>query len=203
MRLIGLTGAAGAGKDTVAEFVSDWARSSGRMAFAAALKDECAAAWNIDARVFSERAVKETSLEQLALRRCAVAAFCNYAWELASLPSLKPRTVMQRWGDFRRCCDPDYFLHPVRRAHEVLSASLERPEIMLVTDVRYPNEAALIERLGGVLWRVKRTTVVPIGGHDSEWFTNHLKADHEIRNDGSLDDLRRLVVDLLGAPYAS
>ena len=202
MKLIGLTGAAGAGKDTIAEIISSATSSAGRIAFADLLKAECANAWGIDVRVFNERTVKETSLEQLALRRCSVAAFCNYAWELASLQSLKPRTVMQRWGDFRRGCDPDYFLGAVQRAHDVLSASPDRPEVLIVTDVRFPNEAALIDRLGGSLWRVRRTTVVPIGSHDSEWFTRHLRVDHEIRNDGTIDELRRVVVDLLGGADA-
>lgn len=47
---------------------------------------------------------------------------------------------------------------------------------IVVTDVRFPNEAAFIKRFGGELWRVKRIESVNEYGHQD--FDNGLGTDH-------------------------
>lgn len=39
---------------------------------------------------------------------------------------------------------------------------------VVITDVRFPNESALIRRLGGEVWRVERPGCGPTNGHVSE-----------------------------------
>ena len=185
MRIIGLTGRAGAGKDTVADIIQSVAIVQ-RFAFADLLRFEAADAWGVDPRM----------LEQLALRRCTDPAFVHFAWELSTFGPLKPRTVMQRWGDFRRTADEHYFLSA---AVSALNLATERgADALLATDVRYPNEARWITLRGGVLWRVHRPGLAPIGSHSSEVALSDIEPDATIVNDGSLDDLRRRVVDLVG-----
>lgn len=193
MITIGITGRAGAGKDTVADIAGErWAYA--RMAMADALRDECAAAWGVDARVFRDRRVKEVPMSQLRLGACRDAAFVQFAWHLAALDALKPRTIMQTWGDWRRAQDPDYFLATasIFRAR-ALAAGLQ---IMLVTDIRYPNELAWLESYGGHLVRVQRPGLAPVSSHDSEWRLDDVQADFVIVNDGDLDALRARVFDV-------
>lgn len=194
MRIIGLTGAAGAGKDTTADIVQELVPGAARFAFATALRAEIAQAWGIDERLLEDRSKKAVPQDQLALRLCCDAGFPQYAWELSSLPAVTPRGIMQRWGDYRRAADPDYFILPALRAR-LLAVEEQRP-IMIVTDVRYPNEAGWLRNVGGELWRVVRPGVIG-RGHSSEVALDGAPVDHVITNDRGFDALRRVVVDLL------
>ena len=196
MLLIGLMGRAGAGKDTVADIVCS-AVDADRFAFATLLKAEAAAAFRVDPRLFERRDVKELPIRQLALARCTDPAFVAFAGhELGMLGPLKPRTIMQVWGDYRRAQDSDYFVRPVWQA--IVEAANANRRALVFTDVRFPNEAHRIAHRDGVLWRIERSGLPPVNSHASEWSIRDIHADAVIRNDGSLDDLRRTVVDLLG-----
>jgi len=198
MIIIGLMGAAGAGKDTAADLISAAATAGmARFAFADALRAEIAQAWSIDVRVLLDRSLRDVPLEQLALRRCMDAGFCNYAWELANFPGLKPRTLMQRWGDYQRSKDLDHFLAPAEAAR--IRARFDWRGVMVATDVRFPNEVAWVRRNGGILWRIVRAGLQVTDSHVSEHATSDTPADATIRNDGSVDDLRRVVVDELSS----
>lgn len=64
----------------------------------------------------------------------------------------------------------------------------------VVTDVRYRNEAAAIEDRGGILVRVTRPGTGPVNGHSSEHDLDGYPVDHELVNDGTVDDMRRRLV---------
>lgn len=195
MQIIGLMGAAGAGKDTTADILAEHLPHMARFAFADMLREEIAQAWGIDQRVLMDRALRDVQLEQLALRRCTDAGFCSYAWELASLPGCKPRTLMQRWGDYRRAASElDYFIHPAEHAR--ITARFDGRPALVATDVRFPNEAAWVRRYGGMLWRIVRPGNPLISPHISETASADIVADATITNDGTVDDLRRIVIDL-------
>lgn len=61
--------------------------------------------------------------------------------------------------------------------------------------VRFPNEAAAVRALGGVVLRVERPGVGPLSGHASE--EPPCKPDHIIYNNGTVDDLRLQVATWL------
>lgn len=87
------------------------------------------------------------------------------AWVSASEIG-KPRTLLQWWGtDYRRKQDPDYW---VKRLQETLER--EQPEVALITDVRFPNEADAIHAAGGYLIKCTRTSKpdIDVPPHPSE-----------------------------------
>lgn len=66
-------------------------------------------------------------------------------------------------------------------------------ERVVVTDVRFENEAMMIKLMGGQLWRVKRVGVGPINDHVSESELDGYKVDQIFVNNGSIEDLTVLI----------
>jgi hypothetical protein len=67
---------------------------------------------------------------------------------------------------------------------------------LVVTDVRFPNEAEAVAKRGGVMIRVERPGVGPTKdkhgrAHVSETALDDWPFDHVLVNDGSVDDLHR------------
>jgi len=74
-------------------------------------------------------------------------------------------------------------------------ATLMRPEWSGVSfaDVRFRNEAAVVQDQGGVVIRVNRPDVGPASDHISEHDLDGYLYDYIIENDGTLEDLRSRV----------
>lgn len=66
-------------------------------------------------------------------------------------------------------------------------------ERVVVTDVRFENEAMMIKLMGGQLWRVKRVGVGPVNDHVSESELDGYKVDQIFVNNGSIEDLTMLI----------
>ena len=62
-------------------------------------------------------------------------------------------------------------------------------ERIVISDVRYPNEADAIKQLGGTVWRINRKNHSAVNGHPSEHAMDNYMFSHVIYNDGTLDDL--------------
>lgn len=75
---------------------------------------------------------------------------------------------------------------------------LDRNKSYVVSDVRYPNEAIEIKRQGGVVYRVVRPGNFPANDHISEVALNYWEFDAFIVNDGDLVDLEGEVQHVLG-----
>ena len=73
---------------------------------------------------------------------------------------------------------------------------------IVLTDVRFPEEAAWIRSWGGVIVRIERPgqAAIPLATHSSE--LQPIRADRIVLNDGSLDQLHERV-DLLAAALLS
>ena len=72
---------------------------------------------------------------------------------------------------------------------------------LIITDVRFPNEAELVRELDGVLIRVERDTGLD-DTHDSETaLDDYDHFDFRLKNDGSLDDLETAVVEIVSDIY--
>lgn len=197
--LIGLTGRAGAGKDTAAAALlatGQWHA----IAFADELRAEVADAWSIDARALAERSSKELPTSALAIGRCESTKFLAWAAvrQHAAQEPRSPRQIMQWWGDYRRGQQPDYFVHPVRvwlHFHRTRIPAMH----LVVTDVRMANEWAMLRAHGARLVRVHRPGLPPMvadtATHASEQHTT-LVATHDVHNDASPQALAEQMVAL-------
>ena len=65
----------------------------------------------------------------------------------------------------------------------------EGMERLVIADVRFPNEADAIKQRGGSVWRINRHGLNAINHHASEHAMDNYMFDHVIYNDGSLEEL--------------
>ena len=188
--LIGLTGAAGAGKDSVAAILcaAQW-RSA---AFADALRLEISEAFAIDQRLLTDRRHKESTTPQLSAGMASNADWLRWAAVngYSLIQPRSPRWTMQSWGSFRRQNTADYWVQ-----HVTYWAQFQRhyqPRDLVITDVRYPNEAQALRELGGHIVRVHRPGNTPLAPetarHESEQH-GAIETSAEIHNDGPLEAL--------------
>jgi hypothetical protein len=68
---------------------------------------------------------------------------------------------------------------------------------VVVTDVRFDNEAQYIRNAGGVLWRIRRPGVTSVNAHESDRYADKFEVSEEITA-SSLDELRAAVVAAWG-----
>jgi hypothetical protein len=202
-RIIGLTGHAGAGKDTCATLMQRCGFIS--VAFADALRREICQAWGVNYELLTDRDAKELPLGSLAIGMCQNAQFLRFAVHNGHslYDPRSPRWLMQHWGtEFRRAQDPAYWVNQVH-AFVKYQLGAGRHDIV-ITDVRMPNEAALVRMLGGHVVRVHRPGVPRMqpgtADHASERH-EALTSDAEIHNDSTLDHLQaeiNRVLEVLG-----
>jgi hypothetical protein len=152
-RLIGITGFAGSGKDTVADYLCENFNFT-RLSFAQTVKDILSVIFGWD-RFLLEGRTKES-------REWRETEDVWWANKL-NIPDLTPRKMMQFIGtDVLR----DHF------HNDIWIAALERKILdlqrnVVVTDCRFPNEIAAIKQLGGSCIRIKR-------GPEPEWYNDAL-----------------------------
>ena len=190
MRSIGLIGKMGSGKSTAADAL----RSLGYipLSFAAPLKEMV-----IDADplvTYGEHFGVPIHLSDLL--------DAGYTFEECKREYPEVRRSLQRIGQGIRRIDPDYWVR------NLLARAVECPPSVpiVVTDVRYPNEADALRKNGFTLVRVKRQLTTTKGLtndetramlHESETALDRYAVDVTIRNDGSLIDLHAAVLDLV------
>ena len=73
-------------------------------------------------------------------------------------------------------------------------------EKIVITDVRFPNEAEMVKRLNGQMWRVIRPGVTAVNSHISENALDDYEFDFDIYNDSTVTalnmDIEILMEDL-------
>jgi len=174
MKIIGITGKAGAGKNEVGRFIQDELDWCMNYAFADAVKSGYANIFDDDYRD-------------------------SQSWKSELVPghSFTRRHALQGIGDgLRQSIHPDIWVN-------VVMAQIDKEHMFnsdpacIITDVRYPNEVESIQARGGVIVRVVRpNNPTPSMDHPSEtaldWYVFET-----IVNDGSIDDLKIKVQNFL------
>lgn len=161
-RLVALTGAAGSGKSTATKFLVE-RHGYTLVKFAGPLKDMLRAAG------LSEGNIEGESKES----------------PLALLGGKTPRRAMQtlgtEWG--RNCMGEDFWINIWRSRVEAIVAFTGR---VVVDDCRFPNEAAAIRQLGGMIIKLEGRGGIA-GAHASEAGCG--QHDAVVTNDGGLVEL--------------
>jgi len=177
---IGLIGKAQSGKDTAADILRRRFLYT-PVPFAAPLKEM---ALSIDPLI-------PTGWDtHVRLSRLIAAA----GWDYAKTHYPEVRRVLQRVGQSARDSDPDYWLRPMRTT---LNAAEAWNLPVVVTDVRYRNEADMLRARGFRLVRIVRPGAGldgEAGKHDSETELDGFAADTLLTNDGTLADLEEAVI---------
>lgn len=216
--VIGLAGPAGSGKDTVAELLATH-RNAHALAFADALRTEVVEAFCITHSMLTQRETKEHPMSALALSRCLDHAFVYrlgaHHFSPQGLPGVQgdtldidaprsPRQIMQWWGtEYRRAMQRDYWtskaVQHVQWLHKARAARL-----VVITDVRFADEAELVRRLGGQIWQIKRPGCdVATDAHTSEVTGEAFAPDVVINNSYDIAHLQQLVLNCYDAQHSS
>lgn len=106
-------------------------------------------------------------------------------WDKAKNERASVRRAMQVLGSAVRSLDEDYW---VRIGESSISWKQAGRRAVVVTDVRYENEAQAIRSAGGMLWRVVRPGYDG-DGHESEAGQAAIIVSQVVHNDGSYTDL--------------
>lgn len=195
MNIIGITGKAGSGKDTIANYLSNKYAKTWKESFAKPLKLACAAAFGIDIEDFNDSEIKELT---------------NNYW------GVSPRQIAQFVGTemFRdmigKLLESDHNSFWVTRMAGLLDgyiptedgAIYDDEDTILIPDVRFQNEYEFITARDGIILQVVKSDVQEVGisGHASE---AGIKTSSEntwlILNDGTLEELYEEVEKALTA----
>ena len=185
MKLLGLTGYAQSGKDTVAKMLGELDIEVRRAAFADLLK--LSAARSLHVMVDPD----EVGIE--GVRRWADRFKTDHRVQIVDgdgevLHSITGRAFLQRFGTegHRDIFGDDFWI-------EVTNFDPPDCDLLVFTDVRYENEAGAIRDRGGEIWQIVRTEESPADRHRSEQPIDADLIDREITNTGTLDELREQV----------
>jgi hypothetical protein len=197
MRLIGLCGFIGSGKNTVANILE---RKGGykQLSFASSLKDAVAAVFGWERRLLEGDTVESRVFREKV----------DKWWSPRLGGFVTPRSVLQQVGTelFRDRLNKDIWIYSLERKLSQAEGDI------VVTDCRFPNEIQTIQSMGGVIVHVSRGQLpewfekyrqgdvlqVDTILHPSEYsWAKNARFDFHIENDGTLEDLEKKVMEKL------
>jgi len=169
--IIGLTGYAQSGKDSVADILVEHYGYT-RVAFADPIRELL---YQMNPAVKDGGYRVQSSVDA-------------YGWDVAKTAFPEVRNMLQNLGVGARKTFGDMFW--VQQALRQVS-----PEgNFVITDVRYPNEAkAIREYDNSQIWRIKRSGIIPVNAHASETAMDEERVDQIFVNNGTLEDLKVLI----------
>lgn len=163
--IIGLSGYAQSGKDTVAELLClNYGYT--RLSFADPMRD---AIYTLNPIVFNLNSRVADLVDE-------------FGWDVAKA-NPEVRRLLQVFGTEvgRKQFGENFW---VQQAFDKVES-----DRVVFADVRFPNEANEIIQYGGQVWRVNRHNHAPVNGHKSEHAMDNFMFKHVLYNDGTLDDL--------------
>jgi hypothetical protein len=168
--IIGLTGYAQSGKDTVASILVE-KYGYRRIAFADKIRDFL---YGINPMVACSPTGYLQDLVNLV------------GWDNAKQEPQVRRLLQDLGISARELLDENIWI-------TTALGKVNKDERVVVTDVRFENEAMMLKLMGGQLWRVKRVGFGPVNEHVSESELDGYKVNQIFVNNGSIEDLEVLV----------
>lgn len=174
-RLIGITGKAGAGKDTFADALVIH-RGATKYSFALPIKQALNAMFGWTMGMWDDRVWKEKVIPWLGKspRQCAQTLGTEWGRDLIN-PDLWTLIAMER-----------YDLH-------------DKVGAFVIPDVRFDNEVDSIHARGGVVLEACRPDASPISAHKSESGVSPDKIDYRLFNELTIRDFVQQGVSILDA----
>lgn len=175
--IIGLSGYARSGKNTVADMLGEEYR---QVSFAEPMRE---ALYKLNPILGKDSLTG--GLIQLKNMVDAV------GWDMAKELSTEVRRLLQVLGTEvgREMFGENFWVN-------IAMTGIDSGDNVVFTDVRFPNEAWAISRIGGQVWRVNREGVEAVNTHPSEHALDGWDFDRVINNNGTLNDLRRQINEL-------
>lgn len=175
--IIGLSGYARSGKDTVAELLR-LNYEFRRISFADPMRE---AILTLNPKIDSITHVSHMVED--------------YGWEIAKT-NPEVRRLLQVFGTDvgRKMFGENVWI-------DMAFKHIQPGERLVVADVRFPNEAEAIKARGGKVIRVNRHNHSAVNSHKSEIAMDNYMFDHVIYNDGTLDDLADNVFMLMKSAF--
>jgi hypothetical protein len=167
--IIGLTGYAQSGKDSVANILVEQ-HGYTRFAFADKIR---------------ELLIETNPLIRDGFRVESVVS--AYGWDQAKILFPEIRHLLQSLGvGARKLLGDDIWIYQVLK-------DVHPTDKIVISDVRFINEAECISARGGDMWRIKRPGVGAVNAHVSESDLDGYKVDKILSNGGTLEELELLV----------
>lgn len=195
-RIIGLSGPAGSGKDAAFGFIKDVLKDKDvqRDAFADRLKVSAARALGVTGDT------DECLRDMNWLKKEGYIGVFDEAGNL--IGGITGREYLQYYGTeaHRDVFGTDFWVEAV------LDHNAQHPyygrepfDVLVITDVRFDNEAQAIRDCGGEVWRIERETQINESAHASEAGLPDDLIDRTIINDGTLEEFKAKVESFLDA----
>ena len=201
--IVGISGKARSGKDTFAEMLATELNKVSypayvMMAFAHELKTKCQAdfdltyeqLWGDDKEIYDQRYPKMRGAPPYCLGNRDDGKGLEFMEERKHWTA---REIMQDYGAFFRSIDSEFWIKNLFRVAE----DKEYTNV-IVTDVRYKNEADYIIDNGGYVIRVDRENKDDVHNmaHPSEVeLDDYKRFDFVVNNSGTLEDLKNRATD--------
>ena len=173
--IIGLSGYAQTGKDTVAQHLVEQYGFT-RIAFADPIRE---ALYALDPILHDYPAIPGIRLSWIVDKS---------GWESVKKESAEARRMLQRLGTevARNQWSPNFWV-------DLAMQKASKFGKVVITDVRFPNEYEAIRGANGDIWRVVKPGVSAVNAHASEVALDNYTFDKTILNNGSLDILHQSI----------
>lgn len=167
-KIIGFHGAAFSGKDTAATIIKNCYKNTDIFAFAGPLKDACEILFNFKHEQLHDQILKETIDER---------------WNKS------PREIMQWLGTdiLRNHINQNFFIMNMNQRIENSQA-----DYIIVSDIRFDNEAEFIKSLGGKIIKIERknSSTTKHSNHITERGISPHLLDAVVLNDGTIEQFK-------------
>lgn len=174
--IIGISGYAGVGKDTVAGIIRDLDNSFEIKKFSGALKEVASILTGVPSSNFENQWFKNQYL---------------HGWDMTA------RELLQRLGTdaIRDGLHKDAWVN-------ALMNNYHQDDNWIITDMRFKNEYDAIKRFGGIVVRLHRDEIKPINAHCSETELDGEQFDYTLVNNKDVDGWEDIVYGLMESVWS-